>query len=436
MELDMCRTYALPNEADAEFAKTPRVEPAPISQWQPARAPPHVLPRLILRKPGDTHRENDAMANVLAAPRVDSLESEDLEERRHTPSEPNPSFVASSSSAMVPERTCARGVEEKSQMSETVSKKLPLPLHKLRKPDETYREQMAMAKVMALPPDFTARSELSTSRGDQTLLRYVARDEQLASAILEAWESNPGSASLRDFAKSIHDQAQQELQPKGVQFKAGAAIPKLRLRSPGETYREQAAMAKAAASALELSHRSDCSTAPSEGICVGASGNEMIGLPHLRWETHSACKKMADNDRSAPCCGERDHARPAHAEMEHAAAQVRGPGSPDCATACGHRGLPMPKACIGNRYVAQFWKDFPNEMEASMQDQISKRGSPADDRGEAQSMKGKPAGTAQARNGIDEPCANKVVKTDPPVRTTTPLDCASPLRARPRSRLT
>lgn len=435
MELDLlCRTHALPNEAEAEFAKTPRAEPVLMPQWQQAQAPPHVLPRLMLRKPGDTHRENDAMANILAAPREDSLESEDLEERRHTSLEPTPSCGASASSSMVPERTCARGVEEKRQVSDTVPKKLPLPLHKLRKPDETYREQMAMAKVMALPPDFSARSDVSTSRGDQTLMQVIARDEQLASAILEAWESDPGSVSLRGLAKSIYSQAQQEVQPNEVQSKAGAAIPKLQLRQPGETHREQAAMAKAAASAPQLSRRSSCSTAPSEGICVAANANEMIGLPHLRWEAHGACKKMTDHGRLAPCGEEGGPARPAHADMEHAAANVRGTGSQDGAAAHGHRSLPTPKTCIENRYVAQFWKDFPNEMEASMQDQISKRGNPAEDRGAAQSMKGKPEGTAQARNGIDEQCTIKVVKPDPPVRTTTPLDCASPLRARPRSR--
>lgn len=398
-ELDLCKILAIPDDINAEFAKTPRIEPLVAHHLQ-AKAPLR-LPALNLRKPGETHREQIALAHVLAAAREESMHSEgsaDSEDGYHSVQEFKSSSVGGSalpvasslSSPFVHATVCEdddRGTDEHTKPLEKVSTKLPLPLHKLRKPDETFREQLAMSRVIASSPELTARSDLSTMRGDHEGTRALGTvlEEQSAAVLLQTWESNPGSLTLREFARSCHEQAQKELLSHAEVLKRGPAdIPKLLLRRPGETYREQVAMAKATAAA-ELTYRSDCSATPrhdshvlqafsSGRLLAYASSNEAIS------DVTALEQYMKESESPYLTPGPQAGSGARGTEMSIPRSDLdRLDKMPDSScqgyskAAASHIAKTLGKGSIENRFVTRFWKDFPDEVDASMKGSVSKR---------------------------------------------------------------
>mmetsp|Transcript_122366 Transcript_122366/g.193824 ORF Transcript_122366/g.193824 Transcript_122366/m.193824 type:complete len:315 (-) Transcript_122366:43-987(-) len=244
-EVDLCSLMSAANTVDAEFAKTPRVEPLhhsePSKLISEIRVPTDVPP-LNLRKPGETHREHLAIAQILA-------NQANLTHRSDCSSDSGGGGNETAADAYLLPTTAQLGLSSSSQNSNLHLTKsgLQLPKLHLRPPGETPRERAALAKILALPQD-TSRSEFDGF--DEPLPTQMAHVSCPSS-------SQSGSNIESTLAKPLVPRTDNAV-PMRVLEADGLQVPKLQLRAPGETHRESAAMAKILAGQNETS-RSDWS---------------------------------------------------------------------------------------------------------------------------------------------------------------------------------
>lgn len=226
-EIDLCTLMSAAATVDAEFAKTPRVEPLHHSEHsglhnlQYVSSSPGGVPSLNLRKPGETHREQMAMANVLAA-------SQTILTQRSDCSSDSDGANDTAVGSWVGNRSLREDSLSRSTNTHLAKIGLQVPKLHLRKPDETAREHAALAKLEALPPD-TSRSDLEEP--------VDAKKAHLSANIL----SRPSSSPVLSRPSS----------------NAGHKLPKLNLRPPGETHREAVAVANILASPPETDRSDD-----------------------------------------------------------------------------------------------------------------------------------------------------------------------------------
>lgn len=249
------------NTVDAEFAKTPRVEPLhhsePSKLISEIRVPTDVPP-LNLRKPGETHREHLAIAQILA-------NQANLTHRSDCSSDSGGGGNETAADAYLHQTTAQLVLSCNSPLSlhphgnsycDSLSQTsdlhltksgLQLPKLHLRPPGETPRERAALAKILAMPQD-TSRSEFDGfDEPLQTLMAHVSYPSSSQSG------TNIESTLAKPFVSSADNAV-----PMRVLEADGLQVPKLQLRAPGESHRESAAMAKILAGQHETS-RSDWS---------------------------------------------------------------------------------------------------------------------------------------------------------------------------------
>lgn len=264
--------YSTDSEGTADAASGAEVtvpvceDPAAIGTLAPQDTTE--LSQLMLRLPGETHREHIAMANVLAlvpdatscsASRSDcSMDSDDaLDDTFEAAAEMGgeSSLCQVSASGTVEFDASSEGTRGPGLLEKRCATIPPL---KLRRLSEALREQIAMAKVSALPADMTSRSDWSATPIEGNNLRAVGEDHR-AGLLLQTWRASMDTdeLGLRDFANKCTQQAVSEL-------KKPDNVPRLMLRRPGETHREQVALAKAMVQP-DMTARSKCSAA-SRGI--------------------------------------------------------------------------------------------------------------------------------------------------------------------------
>lgn len=306
-QIDVCSVFQSESATfAAEFAKTPRID-SPQLKVPDVRIPrvsigrtldrspplpdaklPRNLPPLMLRRPGETYRETIAMNNVLAQPPEVTYRSDFSMD-----SERSFDHASGAEAVPVPSFHAEDDIGALGQPAHT-----ELPQLMLRRPGETYREQIAMANILAHPPNVSSRS---ASRSDNSMdseeddtcesgsqhvgtmshghlpSNATSIPHPVGCGDTAAGSSGqPGSAAETTAHRPISTREESgsdrlelvsttaEAHGKLSLEKTVSKIPLLNLRRPGETHREQVAMAKVSADPPDMTSRSDWSAAPSE----------------------------------------------------------------------------------------------------------------------------------------------------------------------------